>query len=136
MSEGYVEDAPQTYEGTAYLEQPVRVTVETENAAPEYGGCMTWPVPQAGVGTPIPVFNRRLRRHKGKLSVITLTGATSVVFNSVIDRLQGSTPQGYTITAVGPLPDWESQQPLYAIAIGGTALVSCIDESYADRANA
>jgi hypothetical protein len=133
VSEGYIEDAPQSYGGESYQGQAIPVTIETDNAAPEYGGCLTWVVPQAGVGTPIPIFNRRLRRFKGKLSVVALGGATSVVFNSVIDRLQGATPQGYTVLAVGALPDWESQQPLYAIGVGGTPTVSCIDESYADR---
>lgn len=133
MSEGYVEDEPQTYEPEVYAGQAIPVIVESENAAPEYGACMTWTIPQAGTGQPIQILTRRLRRFKAKLLVTTLTGATSVVFNAVIDRVQGATPQGFTITAVGFLPDWESQQPLYAIAIGGTASISILDESYADR---
>jgi hypothetical protein len=133
MSDGYVEDAPQSYPAESWGGQPIPVTVETDQAAPEYGACMTWTIPQAGTGQPIQILTRRLRRFKAKLIVITLSGATSVVFNSVIDRVQGAAPQGFTVTAVGFLPDWESQQPLYAIAIGGTATISILDESYADR---
>jgi hypothetical protein len=132
--QGYVEDEPQIYEGNAYAAEPVRVTEVSERAAPEYGSCMTWPIPQTTTGTPVLILNRRLRRHKAKLNITALGGATSVVFNSVIDRLQGATPQGYTISVVGVLPDWESQQPLYAIAVGGgPASISVIDESYAER---
>ena len=133
MSEGYVEDAPQSYGVEQYEGQAIPVTIETNNAAPEYGACMTWTIPQAGTGQPIQILTRRLRRFKAKLIVTTLSGATSVVFNSVIDRVQGAVPQGLTVTAVGFLPDWESQQPLYAIAIGGTATITILDESYADR---
>jgi hypothetical protein len=66
------------------------------------------------------------------LSVNTTTGST-IVFNSKLDPLTNPTPTGFNISSTGPLPDWESQQPLYAIAIGGTAVVSVIDESYGER---
>lgn len=133
-STGYVEDEPQVYEGNAYVAEPIPVKEMTESAAPEYGACMTWPIPQTTAGTPVQILTRRLRRHKAKLIVTALGGATSVVFNSVIDRLQGATPQGFTVSVVGFLPDWESQQPLYAIAIGGgPASISVLDETYAER---
>jgi hypothetical protein len=132
--EGYIEDEPQVYEGNSYAAEPVRVTEVSERAAPEYGATMTWLIPQTTAGTPVQILTRRLRRHKAKLIITGLGGATSVVFSSVIDRLQGATPQGFTVNVVGALPDWESQQPLYAIAVGGgPASISIIDESYAER---
>jgi len=132
--EGYIEDEPQVYEGAAYAAEPIRVVEVSQRAAPEYGACMTWPIPQTTAGTPVQILTRRLRRHKAKLTITALGGATSVVFNSVIDRLQGATPQGFTAIVVGNLPDWESQQPLYAIAIGGgPASISVLDETYAER---
>lgn len=130
---GYEEDEPQEYEGAAHLEQPIPVVALTENFAAEYGACMTWPVPQAGVGQPVQVLTRRTRRAQAKVTITAVAGATSVVFNSKIDSLSGATPQGAIYLTAGRLPDWENQQPLYAIAIGGTATVVIQDETYAER---
>lgn len=130
----YMEDEPQSYtDGAVWAGEPIPVTVHSSRVAPDYGACMTWVIPAAGVGQPVQILTRRLRRHKAKLLLVSLTGATSVVFNAVIDRVQGITPQGFTMIAAGPMPEWESQQPLYAIAVGGTALVSLWDESYSER---
>jgi hypothetical protein len=130
---GYEEDAPQEYEGATHLEQPIPVVSITENYAPEYGACMTWNVPQSGVNPPVQLLTRRTRRAQAKLFIISLSGATSVIVNSKLDSLSGTNPQGSTFLAVGRLPDWENQQPLYAIAIGGTALISIFDDTYAER---
>jgi hypothetical protein len=132
-SEGYMQDAPQEYDGESYLGEPIPTFNLSEDAAPEYGACMTWTIPQAGIGTPVQIFQRRIRRHKGKMILTTITGATGIVINSKIDPLQGASPQGATLVTIGNLPDWESQQPLYAIAIGGTAVIACWDEAYAER---
>lgn len=129
----YMQDEPQEYTGESWAGAPIPVVTVGERVAPNYGSCMTWLIPQAGVGQPVQILTRRLRRHKAKLILVSLTGATQVIFNAVIDRVQGITPQGFTMIAAGPMPDWESQQPLYAIAIGGTALISLWDESYAER---
>lgn len=119
--------------GESWASTAVPVVEISERAAPEYGACMTWVIPAAGVGQPVQILTRRRKRSKAKLLLVQLTGATAVVVNAVIDRVQGTSPQGFTIMAVGPFPDWESQQPLYAIAIGGTALISLWDESYSER---
>jgi hypothetical protein len=132
-SEGYMQDEPQEYDGESYLGEPIPVVSLDEQAAPEYSGCMTWTVPQAGIGTPVQILQRRIRRYEAKLILTTLTGATGVVLNSKLDPLQGASPQGATLVATGNLPGWESQQPLYAIAIGGTAVIACWDEAYAER---
>jgi hypothetical protein len=132
--QGYVEDEPQVYEGAAYAAEPIRVAEVSQRAAPEYGATMTWLIPQISAGTPVQILTRRLRRHKAKLTVTALGGATSLVFSAIIDRLQGAVPQGFTWVGTGNLPDWESQQPLYAIAVGGgPASISVIDESYGER---
>jgi hypothetical protein len=134
-SAGYMEDEPQHYDGETWEAEPIPVKEITERAAPEYGACMTWSIPQAGIGSnlPVQIFQRRLRRNKGKLTITALNGATSVVFNSNLNALT-SNQQGAAFTAAGNLPDWESQQPLYAFAIGGgPASVACWDEAYAER---
>jgi len=131
---GYTEEEPQVYEGAAYEAQPVPVYSLTEDYAPEYGACMTWSVPQTTAGTPVPLLNRRTRRAQAKLFITALGGATSVVLNSKLDPLQGASPQGMAFSAVGRLPDWENQQPLYAIAVGGGPVtIAVLDESYAER---
>lgn len=274
MTDEFVDESLPEYEyqgevpKSAHLE-PVPVVIhgtKTENVAPDFGSCMTWNVPQFGVGLPIQILPRRLRRAQAKISVVsfnaqalttvqsvanpaagaqavytvpagtgpvtleavtyTLTtdavvanrqgrvqildsagnvvatfqstgnvaasstvtvylsegnsqtanatsgssfgslapitlypgwkvqtvtaamdpgdtitgfavtllgttgGASSVVFNSRLDAL--TIPQGLTYSAVGNLPDWESQQPLYAIAVGGSVTIAVLDESYAE----
>jgi len=68
----------------------------------------------------------------------TWTWATSalgsIVINSRLDPLQGANPQGATYGVAGQqFLTWESQQPVYAVAIGGNAIVSVLDEAYAER---
>lgn len=264
---GYEEDEPQVYDAEKeWAAEPVPVVSMGESAAPEYGACMTWPVQQAGVGQPVQILQRRVRRHKAKIYqtspsgsgatdfpqanppagtnftytvppgtaqtitavrvffttsaavanrfvslqvrdasgnilssinnasaivassslqltwstsitgfafgasgnalmpmpittplqpgwqlVVTISGedaadqlsqivitlanaAASIIINSKLDPLQGANPQGFTIPAgfAGNI-EWESQQPCYAIAIGGTANLSVTDEAYAER---
>lgn len=64
-------------------------------------------------------------------STTTTTG--TVILSSKLDPLQGANPQGAVYVATGNLPTWESQQPCYAIATGGAATISVIDEAYAER---
>ena len=135
MSEGYIEDAPQIYEGAAWpSDKPIPVTVETENAAPEFGACMTWVIPQSGVGVPIQILTRRVRRQQAKVEVNFIV-AGIVTFNSNLDHL--SAGQGYVVNVpvagLYRFPDWESQQPLYCIASVSGLSVAVIDESYAER---
>ena len=134
MSDGYLEDEPQIYEGAAAEMEPIPVVEMSETVAPEYGACMTWTVGPAATSTPTQIFQRRIRRHKGKLVITSLSGATAIVVNSNRDALTQPTPVGASFVATGSLPDWESQQPLYAVAIGGTgATIACWDEAYAER---
>jgi hypothetical protein len=188
---------------------PLRVVNMTETAAPQYGSCMTWTVPQVGVGQPVQILQRRVKRSKGKLyinslptvltvitspvvpasgtplyntnpfpvvinviggtvtviavngvttgltsgpvyvpagGIITITysvaptltwqsiGSGSLMINSKLDPLQGANPQGATYSVAGSqFLDWENQQPLYAIGIGGNVTVTAVDEAYGER---
>jgi len=132
--EDYEEDEPQEYEGGTHLEQPVRVVSVTENYAPEYASCMTWPIPVQGIGQPLLIAPRRIRRSECKVQ-LNFTVAGTVILNS---NLQG-VMNGQGLQIVMPVaglytaPDWESQQPLYAIAsIAGISAI-VLDESYASR---
>jgi hypothetical protein len=107
---------------------------EVENISPAFTSCMTWGIPQSGANVPVQILPRRYKRHKARMQLQALMGATSVVFNSNYDALTLAVPQGFTSLAAGALPDWEGQQPLYAIAVGGTATVSIFDESYGEVA--
>jgi hypothetical protein len=61
-------------------------------------------------------------------------GAATILFNSKQDPLTGPNPQGAMFQNVGQRAlQWENQQPLYAIALGGTATINVIDEAYAER---
>jgi hypothetical protein len=196
------------HDANPWPSQPLPVVSATQEEAPQYGSCMTWNVPQIGVGQPIQILQRRLRRNEARLYlnsvatsltaitspvvpasgtplynsnpfpvVINVTGGTvtviavngvttgltsgpvyvpaggiitftytvaptllwqsigngSVIVNSKLDPLQGASPQGATYSNLGQFLTWESQQPVYAIATGGIAVVSVLDEAYAER---
>jgi len=123
---GYTEDEPWEERGALWLAEKPSLAGRMR---PEHSSCMTWAVPQVGVGQPVQILQRQPTRFKAKL-VVTNAG-TSLIFNNRLDPLQGATPQGFTINAVGSLPDWESQQPLYVIGTGTGGSVSVWDEIYA-----
>lgn len=128
-SEGPIE------ESTEWEAEPILTkSVDAAPASPEFSSCMTWNIPQAGVGQPVQILQRRVRREKAKLILVNLGTATGVMVNNTLAPLQGAAPQGATILALTYLIEWESQQPCYAIAIGGGPVtISVIDEAYADR---
>ena len=132
--EGYTEDEPQVYEGNVYQGQPIPVVSVDVRWAPEFGGVMTWALPVQGVGQPLLILNRRIRRSKGKIQ-INFPAAGTVILSSNLAQIANN--QGYIVTVpvagLYTFHDWENQQPLYAIAsiAGVTALV--LDESYAER---
>lgn len=68
--------------------------------------------------------------------VMTFTQtATSAIFHNRPDILSLPTPPPNVGIQVFTAPysfDWESQQPLYGVGIGGLVTVSIIDETYAD----
>lgn len=137
----YIEEGPQDWDEEGIEEQQVNaipvhvVATDSERVAPQYASCMTYPIPQAGTanGT-LPCYTqilpRRQNRYKAKFQVVLDSGATAVIVNSNEAPLTNPTPQGGTFTI---LPEWESEQPLYAVAIGGTATISVIDETYGQQ---
>jgi len=133
----YTGEDPGRYELGAVTEvEPVPVHDISERRTPEQVSCMTWNIPQAGIGQPVQILQRRRLRYKAKITLVSMGGATSVVFSPKLDTVQGSSPQGCTYSPGAGiqdsfLPDWESQKPCYAIAIGGgPAIVSVQDEAY------
>jgi len=143
LPEGFPEEGPQGYltpREDAWQEItgiPVRiVSTETERDSPEFGSWMTFTIGQAGLVSASPyctqLLQRRYRRYKAKFGPCVFgTGTTSVVVNSKPDPLTIPVPQGWIISATNlVLPDYDAEQPLYAIAIGGIATIPVLDESY------
>jgi hypothetical protein len=65
----------------------------------------------------------------------SLGAASAAMFHNRPDILSLPNPPpntGIVVTSVPFAFDWESQQPLYGVGIGGIVTVSVIDESYAD----
>lgn len=111
----------------------------TQRVAPQYAGCMTYPIAQNGAAGPTgmqqvtQLLQRRVHRYKAQFQ-ITLGAATSIVFNSKPDPLTATPPQGFSVGVGQTLPEWESQQPLYATAIGGAnASVAVMDQAYGEQ---
>src|SRR5215472_3788435 len=127
----YIEDQPEEPEGKDVLLQPVPVVDISERHTPELSSCMTWSIPQNTTGQPVQILQRTIKRFKAKITITALGGATSVVFSQTLPNIQAIPPVGCAYTAVGTLPDWESQQPLYVTAVGGgPASVAVQDERY------
>jgi hypothetical protein len=138
--EQYIGGDPAVYEeGETYEQQPIPVEIQgVLRHTPELVSCMTWTIPQAGVGMPIQILQRTIHRFKAKITITAVQGATQIIFSNTIDRVQGANPQGCIYSPPAALdfdlPDWESQQPCYAICIGGTATVAVQDERFLERA--
>jgi hypothetical protein len=134
VHEEYTGGLPLVYTaGGAQPIEAVPVVDVSERRTPETVSCMTWLVPQVGVGQPVQILQRRIHRFKAKITIASWGTATSIVFNSRLDPVQGASPQGatYAGTTMQFLPDWESQKPCYAIAIGGGPVqVTVQDEAY------
>lgn len=210
-------DSPSPYDQTQHEDnpwpaEPLPVVSVEQREAPQYGSCMTWTIPAAGVGQPVQILQRRTKRYKAKVSIVSLpailttitapavpatgvaqqnlnaspvqvvispNGATitavtingvvagtaagtyivpgfgsiaisytvaiptwtwqvigtgTVIVNSKLDPLQGANPQGATYAAAGTqCLEWDTQQPLYAIGIGGGAVVTSVDEAFGER---
>lgn len=64
-------------------------------------------------------------------TLVSVAGGGSVIFASRLDNLSNvNNPIGFQVTTVPYTFQWENQEPLYAIALGGgNALVSFIDQS-------
>ena len=136
----------QEFDEVEPVPEPILSTVDvrivdtlTQRVAPQFASCTTFPIAQNGAAGPTgqqqvtQLLQRRLHRFKAKFQ-FTLGTATSLVFNSKPDPLTAVPPQGLILIAGQVMPDWESQQPLYATAIGGgNATVSVVDEAYGEQ---
>lgn len=128
---------PAHHEGAAG--HPVHVWIDgtsqvTHRQSPDFASFMTWPIPQVGIGTPLLFAPRKPQRYKAK-HVLTFPAAGTIWINSKSDPLSLPTPQGftYTVAAAGnfSIPDYDAQQPLYAIASIAGVTISQFDESFA-----
>jgi hypothetical protein len=135
MTDEWVEDEPQVYDPHMVVNVHVASSdvpfAATQRRTPDFASTMNWTVTQQGQGRPTQILTRRLKRYKAKVTITAMGGATSVVMNSKEDQLS-SMNQGILFTATGPIPDWESAQPLYAIGVGGQPTINVIDETYAE----
>lgn len=71
----------------------------------------------------------------GQINLGISQQSVTAMFHNRPDILSLPTPPPNTGVQINVAPfafDWESQQPLYGVGIGGTVQVSIIDESYAD----
>ena len=108
-----------------------------KNVPPEFAGCNTWQVPEI-TSNPnyVQVANRSYNRHRLRLWIPSVNDATAVMISSDLGTLLNG--GGLTILAAqipfggGGGMTWESQRPCYATAIGGTAVISTLDETFAE----
>jgi hypothetical protein len=113
---------------------PVHVMLdESETVPPEFASCMTWTIPQTGVGTPVQILQRRYHRMKAKF-LANFPGAGTLIINTKYDPLTLPSPQGFMLSVLAagsaPLPEYDSMQPVWAIATISGITLSVLDESY------
>lgn len=90
---------------------PVKVVFdENERLSPTFCSCMTWPIPQVGVGVPLLVLPRKETRFKAKF-VVNFPAAGSVYFNTKYDPLSNPSPQGFQLIAGGAVTQPSPSQP-------------------------
>lgn len=131
------QDVPESqYEGLQT--RPVKVEFEeTQQVAPEFGALATWPVTQAGSSQPTQLCPHRYHRYKCKFAV-TIPANTVLYLATKPDPLNSLTPGAtansgflFSLVAGQSIPDWEGQQPLYAVFTGtGPVSVAVMDMSY------
>lgn len=128
-------------ETTGHLLRMLRETKQAEREAAQFAGWNTYTIGQAGTISAPPyvtqILQRCYRRYKAKFGPCTFgTGCTAVWFNNDPSKLLSSptVPNGWQMSTTGlVLPDYDAQQPLYAIAIGGIATLPALDESYGNE---
>jgi hypothetical protein len=114
---------------------PVRVMHdETIRVPPEFASCMTWTIPQMGVGQPAQILQRMYHRYKTKFLAV-FPGAGTLYLNTKFDPLSNpASPQGFSVTAsaagIVPVPEYESMQGMWAIGSIAGITLSVMDESY------
>jgi hypothetical protein len=116
---------------------PVRVHVIKDSTqitsyTADYGGYQTYSIPQSTGGVATQILQRRPKRHRALIEIVSLGGATGVVFNKSPDPLLvPNGPFGYTLEAISTTREIKNQEPLYAVSLGGgPATISVLDESW------
>jgi hypothetical protein len=105
------------HQSNPWPSQPLPVVSATQEEAPQFGSCMTWSVPQAGIGQPVQILQRRLRRNEARLYLVsvptiqTLITAPAVPATGVAQY--NNTGQPVTVTVSGGT--------VTAITVNGTA---------------
>jgi hypothetical protein len=113
---------------------PVRVMHdETIRVPPEFASCMTWTLPVIGAGSPVQILQRRMQRYKAKF-LLNFPGAGTVYINTKFEPVSNPSPQGFNVTLAAAgnmvIPEYESMQPVYAIASITGITLAVLDESY------
>ena len=147
----YISDDSDDWDEEALEEQQVNavpvhvIKTDTEIVAPQYANLMTWGIPQFGVAqgsqpTYVQILQKRQNRYKAKFFV-SLGSATAIALATDPAKLTGVTSApgvGQSVFLVtlggGSIPDYDSERPLYAVAIGGAnATISVLDETYGQQ---
>jgi hypothetical protein len=108
------------------------VDTQTQQVAPEFAALSTWQPIVAGTGVATQILPHRYHRHKAKF-VWNIPANTIVYVSNKPDALSSPNPPAtvYQITTGQNQPNWESQQPMYAVYTGtGPVSVAVVDESY------
>lgn len=115
---------------------PVRVVyTENENLPPGFASFMTYPIGQVNVSSPTQLLQRREHRFKAKY-FLNFPAAGTITLNSKQEPLsKDASPQGFAVTVAAAtqnfaMPDYDSSQPLFAIASIAGCTIAIIDESF------
>jgi hypothetical protein len=118
-------------------EHPLHVKVvdtQNENVAAEFTSLMTYQVLLAGTAVPVQICPHRYHRTKAKF-VVNMSADTVLYVATKPDPISGPVPSpvafAFPEAAGFRLPDYEGQQPLYAVFTGpGPCTVAVWDSSY------
>lgn len=132
------EEQDQDPEGEWRQEQPILVeSVQSQRVAPESTSWNHYNIPVIGSTLqPAQICTHKYHRYKAKFTGF-IPANVNVYFDRVPDRLM-SGALGATFRVNGGtgglayniIPDYDGQQPLYAIADGAGAFIDVMDESY------
>jgi hypothetical protein len=131
------EEQDQTAEyGSKMSPVPVRIMFdENQQVSPQFCSWMTFPIGQTGVSPATQICTHRYHRYKAKF-IVNFPGAGTLYIARVPDYLNtGATGNAFALTVAAAitgnlLPDYDGEQPVYAIASIAGVSISVMDESY------
>jgi hypothetical protein len=119
----YVEDAPQVYDGPPI---PVHITSGshtdyTERLAPDFGSAGTFVLQLAGQAQPVQILQRRYRRNKARVLVMSMGGtapgsAASIAANGA----PATSPGANQVITTGTVPQAGTYTVNWDVILGGT----------------